>query len=174
MNLIEIGIATEIDFGKGKLFFKPREMHADSLKGVSSLWLSFGEEEPVELRIRRMARHKRYFTVEFDPNHVRAGKDGLQAEATAFVQRADLPQTGTNEYYFSDLKGCTVSGENGECFGTVTGMVKAGSSEVLVVTDGEVERMVPMAGGMVRRVDLASRTITVRPIQGLFQSVENG
>ena len=44
-----------------------------------------------------------------------------------------------------------------------------GAADVLEIADGEIERLVPMAGDFVQTVDLERGRIVVRPLPGLFE-----
>ena len=71
-------------------------------------------------------------------------------------------------YYWHDLIGCQVVNLEGYTMGTVTEMMETGSNDVLVVRAGskdafgKQERLIPfLYEQVVKRVDLATKTITV-------------
>jgi len=77
------------------------------------------------------------------------------------VPASSLPALGEGEYYWSDLVGLAVVNRDGERLGTVAGLIETGANDVLVVRDGEFERLLPMAGSVIDGIDLPAREIRV-------------
>ena len=78
------------------------------------------------------------------------------------VDRNELPETGEGEYYWSDLEGLRVERQDGQPVGTVAYLLETGANDVLVVSDGESETLVPfVTGQVIKGVDLAAGVITV-------------
>lgn len=76
------------------------------------------------------------------------------------VDRAELPPAPPGSYYWADLIGMRVVSKENEPLGTVTAMMENGVQDVLVLTDGEVERLIPFVQGpIIAAVDLGTRTI---------------
>ena len=76
------------------------------------------------------------------------------------VARGELPAAAANEYYWADLIGLAVVGEDGTALGRVTALMETGANDVLVVL-GERERLIPFVGEYVKNVDPAGGTVTV-------------
>ncbi|MGE5153998.1 MAG: ribosome maturation factor RimM [Bdellovibrio bacteriovorus] len=77
------------------------------------------------------------------------------------VERAQLPPTAPDEWYWADLEGLEVWGPEGVRLGVVDHLFSTGVNDVLVVT-GERERLIPFAWGeVIRSVDLARGRIEV-------------
>lgn len=69
--------------------------------------------------------------------------------------REALPPTAKDEFYWTDLIGLEVLGSAGVALGRVTGLVETGAHDVLEVSDGETERLIPFVETYVEEVDLA-------------------
>lgn len=90
--------------------------------------------------------------------------------AEIWIAKAQLPQAGIDEYYWSDLKGLQVMGfddnENEVILGQIHELFETGANDVMVVkatldsVDGE-ERMIPWHQDVVQRVDLETGHIYV-------------
>jgi 16S rRNA processing protein RimM len=79
-----------------------------------------------------------------------------------YVDRAALPPAGQGEYYWIDLEGLTVSTVEGVALGRVSHLFATGSNDVIVVRDGERERLIPfLPDDVVKQVDLAGGRMTV-------------
>ena len=77
------------------------------------------------------------------------------------VDRAALPETGGDEYYWADLIGLEVRNRDGAVLGRVEKLLATGANDVLVVR-GDRERLVPFVQGQfVLDVDLDGGRITV-------------
>lgn len=84
---------------------------------------------------------------------------------TAEKTRSDLDE---DEFYYYDLIGCDVRYQ-GRHFGSVTELMKAGSGEILVITDVRGgTHMVPFVKDMVDVEKLNEGVITIHPVEGLL------
>ena len=75
--------------------------------------------------------------------------------------REVLPTPAEGEYYWADLVGLDVANVQGSALGRVDSLIETGANQVLVVVDGERERLVPFVGQVVKNVDVADRLIRV-------------
>ena len=89
-----------------------------------------------------------------------AAMDWVGAEI--WVRRSALPRARPGEYYWIDLEGLEVVTADGVSLGTVSHLFSTGANDVLVVGDGERERMIPFVlKQFVREVNLDSGRIVV-------------
>lgn len=77
------------------------------------------------------------------------------------LRREELPQTAEHEFYQADLVGLEVVNGQGERLGRVTGFLRTGANEVMRVAHGTRERLLPVAGDVIRKVDLEAGTVEV-------------
>lgn len=76
------------------------------------------------------------------------------------VRRAALPEPEAGHYYLADLVGLEVVNENGEALGVVKRLFSNGAQDVMELAGG-VTRLLPWVPAVVKKVDLAGRTIHV-------------
>jgi 16S rRNA processing protein RimM len=82
--------------------------------------------------------------------------------AEIWVRRSALPRSRRGEYYWVDLEGADVVTTQGMPLGKVSHMFATGANDVMVVRDGERERMIPFVlKQFVLEVDLNAGRITV-------------
>jgi 16S rRNA processing protein RimM len=82
--------------------------------------------------------------------------------ATIQVQRSALPKPKRGEIYWTDLEGLDVVTTQGARLGKVSHLFATGANDVLVVHDGERERLIPyVTEQFVHEVDLKAGRITV-------------
>jgi 16S rRNA processing protein RimM len=63
------------------------------------------------------------------------------------------------EYYWNDLIGLAVVNMQDQPLGRVKSLIETGANEVLVVVDGERERLLPFVEHVVKAVDVPGGTI---------------
>jgi len=77
------------------------------------------------------------------------------------VLRTSLPSLSNDEYYWSDLKGLSVTTINGVHLGKIAYLFETGANDVMVV-QGERERWLPwIMADVVKSVDLVAGTVSV-------------
>jgi 16S rRNA processing protein RimM len=59
------------------------------------------------------------------------------------ISKQQLPKPKPGEYYWADLVGLTVKTQEGIHLGVVDHLLETGANDVLVVVDGENERLIP-------------------------------
>lgn len=84
------------------------------------------------------------------------------------VDEADLPVLPEGEFYWFQLVGLEVVTEEGRRLGRVAEIFETPAHDVYVVRDGDRERLVPAVDDVVRRVDLETGRLVVRPVEGLL------
>ena len=95
------------------------------------------------------------------------GVDGREAAAALvgqeiYVARELLPPPGKDEYYWVDLEGMEVVTTEDVKLGRVSHLFATGANDVVVVRDGERERLIPfIQGSYVRSVDLSAGRMVV-------------
>lgn len=78
------------------------------------------------------------------------------------VPRHALPAAAPGEYYWVDLEGLDVVTIEGVALGRVSHLFSTGANDVMVVRDGERERLLPfLQPDTIRTVDFDTRRITV-------------
>ena len=79
-----------------------------------------------------------------------------------WVRRSALPKSKRGEYYWTDLEGLEVVTVEGVSLGRVSHLIATGANDVLIVREGERERLIPfLVGQFVTSVDLEGGRLTV-------------
>jgi 16S rRNA processing protein RimM len=79
------------------------------------------------------------------------------------IFRHQLPKAVEGEFYWADLIGLQVKTDNGIHLGTVDHLIETGANDVLIVKDGDIERLIPF---------LQSQTVLNIDLDGGFMTVD--
>jgi len=94
---------------------------------------------------------------------------------TYYFAKADakLPE---GRFLIDDLIGCTVvHADDGRVLGAVAALEHPGAQDIYTVRDAAgKEHLIPGVPEFVTKVDIAARTVTMRPIAGMFDEPING
>lgn len=85
-----------------------------------------------------------------------------------WLSKGDFPQLAPDEYYWFQLEGMRVYTEDGRELGGVTSIFNNGAQDVLVVTGGEREFLIPVTEEIIQRQDDEKRILVVSPMPGLL------
>jgi 16S rRNA processing protein RimM len=90
-------------------------------------------------------------------------RDASEALGSCYfgAPREALPPAAAEEYYWADLVGLAVVNTQDHSLGRVKSLLETGANEVLVVVDGERERLLPFVQNVVKAVDVAGGSIRV-------------
>ncbi len=81
---------------------------------------------------------------------------------------AQMPEE-SDEYYDSALIECQVMTDDGTVVGTVSEVLHLPGQDLLVVTAGDAEFLIPFVEAIVPTVDVANRSIVITPPDGLLE-----
>ncbi len=88
-----------------------------------------------------------------------------------FVDESERKRLPEGSYYVDDLVGMKVVGEEGRVYGTLREVMKAGGRDVYVVRTGSGDVLVPAVPAIVLSISASSRTMVLRPPEGMFGEV---
>lgn len=135
---------------------QPRE----SILNYSPLHLSMnGEWRAVALENGRT--HGKGIVAKFEGCDDREAAAALM-NTTVAIRREQLPQAAPGEYYWADLQGLSVHNLDGVELGKVSHLLETGANDVLLVKQGQTERLIPFVQGQfVTDIDLERGVMTV-------------
>jgi 16S rRNA processing protein RimM len=88
-------------------------------------------------------------------------RDASEALGSCYfgAPRDALPPPAQDEYYWADLIGLAVVNMQDQPLGRVKSLIETGANQVLVVADGERERLLPFVEQVVKKVDVPGGVI---------------
>ena len=142
---------------KGWVHVHPYTTAAENLAHYRSWWLGRDTQQWDERRVLQSRVHGAAVVAQLAGCENREDASALRGRQVA-VPRTELPATGENEYYWTDLIGLEAVTVDGTELGTVVRILETGANDVLVVR-GERERLVPFVATVVREVDFGRGVI---------------
>jgi len=97
----------------------------------------------------------------------REAAESLQG-SRIWLKKGDLPVLDTDEYYWYQLKDLLVVTESGQELGRVSKLFSSMAHDVMVVTDGGHEFMIPVKQDIIKRIDEQEGKIIISPPPGLL------
>lgn len=137
----------------------------------NSVLLGRSEKQVRELEIERAAVGLRGVKVKFAGINDRDAAERLVG-SFLFVREEERARLPKGRYYTHDIVGLAVVDEEGVVHGTVREVLKMPAHDVYVVSGKGGEILLPAVKEFVRKIDLASRTMTVRLIEGMVEKKE--
>jgi 16S rRNA processing protein RimM len=159
---IEIGGIARAHGIKGEVVIITHDPDSDTLGKIASIYID-GVARVVE-----SARNtpQRGWLVKLADVHTRNDAEALQGKQVS-VDRAAL-ELREDDVVLDDLVGCTVQLADGTPWGTVDAVDVANPHQaLLVIIDGDLERLLPLVDEFVTNIDLEAGVITVDPPEDL-------
>ncbi len=76
-------------------------------------------------------------------------------------------QLDESDVLLDDMIGCRVVLADGRSWGTIASVELGSVQDVLVIHDGEIERMLPLVDQFVTGIDIANGVVTIDPPEGI-------
>ena len=126
-----------------------------------SPWLLRKNNQTKEIKVTGGQRHGNNVIAELEDINDRDGALALMG-SEILIRKEQLPKPEPGEYYWADLVGLQVETEAGVKLGEVEHLLETGANDVLVVRDGETERLIPfLQQQTVLKIDLEAGLIIV-------------
>jgi 16S rRNA processing protein RimM len=160
---IEIGGVARAHGIRGEVVVITHDPESQTLSRVDTVWVG-GTPHPVA-----GARYThRGWLVKLGDVATRNDAEVLRGQPVE-VARAAL-ELEEGDVLLADLVGCAVRLPDGRPWGTIAAVDAHPMQDLLVIHDGEVERLVPLVDVFVTDIDLDARVVTVDPPEGLPES----
>ena len=143
----------------GEVTLRPYNQRGSRLAAAGSLILEQGDARD-ERRVLSARAAGELFLVRL------AGVESRDAAAALThsqvrVRRDALPALGPGEFFVEDILGCEVRTEPGAVLGLVESVFWNGAQDVMVVTSGKTEELIPLVPDFVRAVNVPAREVVV-------------
>jgi 16S rRNA processing protein RimM len=144
---------------KGWVRVMPYTESPNALERYPHWWIASGKTWR-EVQVAEATIHGTGFFARFAECSDRNAAGKMRGREIA-VPRAAFPQPAPDEYYSADLVDLDVINMEGVGLGRVASVFSNGAHDVLRVTSGARERLLPFVAEVIRTIDLAQRRIEV-------------
>ena len=166
-DLILLGKVAATHGIKGQLRIVPYSGSGETFLSLKTMLLRNAAGKAVEYGIAAVSSHGRKVLVALkgytDINQVIPF-----VGCEVLIRREQLPPVEEGEFYWHDLIGLQVVTDTGRNLGILESIIETGSNDVYVVTSGKQEILIPALEDVVVSIDLATKVMTVTPVEGLF------
>jgi len=157
---IEIGGVARAHGIKGEVVIVTHDPDSTTLGDVRTIFVG-----GVEMTITNARDTHRGWLVALEGVLTRNDAERLQGKPVE-VER-DMLDLDEDDVLLADLIGCTVRRPDGSSWGTVAHVDAGEMQDLLVIHDGDIERLLPLVDVYVTQIDLDERVIHVDPPEGL-------
>ena len=156
---IEIGRIARAHGIRGEVVVVTHDPDSELLDDLEALWVG-----GVEKRVTEARHTHRGWLVLFEGVTTRNDAELLRGQAVE-VDR-DALELSDDDVLLDDLIGCRVVRMDGTPWGTIA-EIQGGMQDLLVIHDGELERLLPLVDEFVTNIDIEAGVVTVDPPEGL-------
>jgi 16S rRNA processing protein RimM len=157
---IEIGGIARAHGIRGEVVIVTHDPDSEILGRVEAVWI-----DGVERGIVLARDTQRGWLVQLAGVATRNDAEALRGKQVEVAR--ELLELDDGDVLLADLVGCAVVRADGSPWGTIAAVDLGEVQDLLVIHDGDVERLLPLVDAFVTRIDLPASTVTVDPPDGL-------
>jgi 16S rRNA processing protein RimM len=156
---IELGRIARAHGIRGEVVIVTHDPASTLLGSLETVWVN-----GIERRVLEARGTHRGWLVRLEGTVTRNDAETLRGQLVE-VDR-DLLELEDGDVLLDDLVGCQVVLTDGTPWGTIA-EIQGGMQDLLVIHDGELERLLPLVDQFVTGIDLEAGVVTVDPPEGL-------
>jgi len=140
-----------------------------SLKVGQSIWLDLGGNihEPYVIEKLNLKFEKK--RLKFKNINDRNSAELLR-NFTFSIRRDEFPEIFDEEFYLFDLIGFNVADQTGKLLGKVSDIMENPANDILIISDGDKEHLIPLVDDFVQLFDFDEKQVTINLIDGLIDN----
>ena len=152
----------------GEVVVQPMTDFPARFRTLRVLWIGSDNVSAAEAAVEKAVVSPRGVRLKLKGVNDRNAAEGIRGKIL-FVDEAHRARLSRGQYFVHDILGLEVRGEDGAELGTIADVLRYPASDVYVIRGTRGEILVPAVKEFVRSVDLATRTMTVRLIEGMIE-----
>lgn len=170
-DLVELGLIQDAQGLRGQIKVRPFSSDPVALLSTKSIWLSLLSPQLSHgARTPEAPKHYAVNSAKLHSGFVVMGLEGIvdrdQALAVKgarlLLSRAAFPQAESNSYYWVDLVGCQVIGNEQALLGLVSEITENGAHAIMTVHGSDHIHLIPFVPEIIQDVDLTKKQISVQ------------
>lgn len=154
-----VGVITAANGVKGYVRVK---YFADSPYDLENFKSLFDEKTKSRYKLQVISHKKDFLIAKIEGVDSRNAAEKLQ-NVRLCVKRSELPEMGSEEYYYADLVGLTVYDELGVCLGEVSDIANYGAGDIIEYMNPISNRTVsiPFNKSFVKEINIDNRYLVI-------------
>ncbi len=152
----------------GDVVVKPMTDFPERFRRLKVLWIGAESCAVTEAGIEKAAVSGRGIRLKLRGIDDRNAAERIRGKIL-FIEEARAVKLPPGEYFIHDVLGLSVRDEGGGDLGTVADVLRYPASDVYVIRGNRGEILLPAVKEFVRSVDLGTRTMVVRLIEGMAE-----
>lgn len=166
-GLLLTGKVTKPHGIRGEVKIFPLSAHPENFREYKWLYLSPGETQaPRRFVIEKSRVQGKLVLVKLAGCDSRNEAEELSGQSV-WLEREQMPALTEGEFYWHDLAGKTVETVDGRVLGVVAGLMETGGHDILGVTDGDQEYLIPVCDEFIVSYD--GQKVVLDPPPGLLE-----
>lgn len=164
---VEVGQIVNTHGIKGEVKVKSNSDFTETRFQPSEVLTVKHNNNEIQLTVTSYRVHKGFHMLKFkDINNI---NEVEQYKGDFLYQERDHEdiELAENEFYYSDIIGCTVFDDEETPIGRVINIFETGANDVWVVK-GDKEYLIPYIADVVKAIDIENKTIHITPMEGLL------
>ena len=157
---VEIGGIARAHGIRGEVVIVTHDPDDETLAVVDTIYVG-----GVERKVTGARDTQRGWLVELEGVVTRNDAEALRGQKVEVAR--DALGLAEDDLLLVDLVGCAVRRADGTPWGTIAAVQAGEMQDLLVIHDGDIERMLPLVDAFVTDIDVAARVVTVDPPEGL-------
>jgi 16S rRNA processing protein RimM len=167
-QFIAVGSIAKAHGVRGEVVIKLLTDSSARFRTLKRAWLGTTDRSAVEVTIEHSAIEPRGVRLKLSMLSSREDAEKVRGQLL-FVEEKNAVRLPKGRYFIHDIIGMEVRDEAGQHLGTVDDVLQYPANHIYVVRGHGREIMIPAVKEFVREIDLNSRTITVRLIDGMME-----
>jgi len=157
----------------GEVVVQPMTDFPAKFRTLRRLWIGPDNASATQAAVEKAVVSPRGVRLKLRGVDDRNAAEGIRGKIL-FVDEEHRAKLSRGQYFVHDILGLEVREEDGGELGTVADVLRYPASDVYVIRGSRGEILIPAVKEFVRAVDLASRTMTVRLIEGMIERTPEG
>jgi len=153
----------------GEVKIKLFNSESKTLKVGQFVWVGIQGKKNESLVIERLTLKSEKSRLKFKSINDRNSAELLR-DFTLSVCRDEFPEAGDKEFYLIDLIGFNVLDQTGKLLGKVSDIMENPANDILIISDGDKEHLIPLVDDFVQLFDFEEKQVTINLIDGLIDN----
>lgn len=169
VDLIPLGKIVKPHGILGEVKIRLFNSETKTLKVGQSVWVGIQGKKNESLVIERLTLKSEKSRLKFKSINDRNSAELLR-DFTLSVFRNEFPETSDKEFYLIDLIGFNVLDQTGKLLGIVSDIMENPANDILIISDGDKEHLIPLVDDFVQLFDFEEKQVTINLIDGLIDN----